>query len=195
MNPKKKSARFGLIGLEVFSIVFAVLLALGLDSWQEGVKKQKQIDRALEDIISEVSTFTVLDRVAVYNQEMLDSLNSNIQRHEEGKSSNFQFGLGRPEIKSLAWSTAQSTGIASEIDRSLLLELAEIYSEYDRLNNIFQLDAEFRFKSDPDMPEYKQAKYIVRHLNRAIFRMNELNKKAGLFLEKHKDEPFVKALD
>ena len=191
---KKKPIQFRKLGLEMFSIVFAVLLALALDSWQENNKKSNKLNQVLEDIVMELNTFTFLDKAIEYNLVMLDTVRSKIKQHEDGKAVEFQGGLGRPEIKSLAWTTAKTTGLASEIDRSLLLELAEIYSEFDRLENILESFAEFNLKRDPDMSEYTRARYVERYMRSAIFRMQELSKKSKAFIEKHKNASFVRAI-
>lgn len=189
---KKKPIQFRRLGLEMFSIVFAVLLALALDSWQEKSKKTQKLDQALEDIVLELNGFTHLDKAVGYNQQMLDTIRSKIKQYEDGKKVTFLIGMGRPEVKSLAWTTAKSTGLASDFDRDLLLELAEIYSEFDRLENVLDMYAEFNLKYDPDMPKYTWARYVERYVRSAIFRMQELNNKSKAFLEKHKDATFVK---
>ena len=178
----------------MFSIVFAVLLALALDSWQEQVKKNAKRDHALNDVVLEVLSFSALDGAVRYNRGLLDSLRDEIERHESGESVIFSEGLGRPEVKSLAWSIAQTTGIASEFDRALLLELAEIYTEHKRLMNILDMHNEFLLMADPDMPPFTRARHIERYFDKAIFRMEELDKKAGAFLEKHQEADFMKAL-
>lgn len=178
----------------MFSIVFAVLLALTLDSWQEQSKQQKKVNRALEDIAEEIYSFTNLTVALEYNQKQLESLTIAIQKHENGEEVNFNFGLGRPEIKSLAWQTSKENDITSGFDRELFLEIAEVYVEYDRLMQTVDYYVDFKLKSDPDISPYTEARYTRRYIKSAAFRISELIKKAKEFLEKNKDAGFVKAI-
>ncbi len=193
-NMKNNTSSVKKFGLEIFSIVFAVLLALTLDSWQEQSKQQKKINKALNDIVEEIYTFSTLNGALEYNKSQLDSLNMAIEKHKSGEEANFNFGLGRPEIKSLTWQISKENGITSSFDRTLLLEIAEVYVEYDRLMKTVDYYVDFRLKSDPDISPYTEARYSSRYISSAIFRIGELIRKANDFLERHKNESFVKAL-
>lgn len=179
----------------MFSIVFAVLLALALDSWQENVKKEQVIQKALDDIAMEILSFMRLDLIANHNQVTLDTLRIQIQRHQNGEKTGFSTSFGRPEIKSISWTTARENGIAAGFDRQLFLDIAEVYVEFDRLIDILDYHYEFNLKSDPDMTPYTRARHIARHLESSIFRMGELNKKSIALLGKYKDHKFTQVLN
>lgn len=188
---KRKELPVKRLGLEIFSIVFAVLLALTLDSWQEKTKKDREIKRALTDIMLEIQSYTDFGPAENVNQTLLDSLTINIRRYAQGSAASFTMGFARPEARNLAWTSARENGIASGFDRELFLDLAEIYVEYDRLNYILEFHAEFILKADPDMPEFTKARHVARHLNRSIFRMDELQRKSIDLLKKYEGSPFV----
>lgn len=189
---KKRELSFKTIGLEMFSIVFAVLLALTLDSWQEQQKEQKKVDKALSDIALEIGSFnSMLEGGIIYNQKAFDSLSHAVVMHENGETANFNYGIGRPEIKSLAWQSSKESGITAKFDRDLFLDIAEVYIEYDRLTSVFELHNEFLLKADPDMTEYTRARYTIKHLRTVLFRIQDLQRKATAFQEKHADTAFI----
>ncbi|MBO3698279.1 hypothetical protein [Roseivirga sp. E12] len=189
---KKRELSFKTIGLEMFSIVFAVLLALTLDSWQEQQKEQKKVDKALSDIAIEVNSFSsMLEGGLIYNQTAFDSLNHAVEMYKKGEVANFNFGIGRPEIKSLAWQSSKESGITAKFDRNLFLDIAEVYIEYDRLMSVFDLHTEFMLNADPDMTEYTRARYTINHLRTVLFRIQDLKRKSTEFQEKHRGESFM----
>ncbi|OEK00093.1 hypothetical protein BFP97_00545 [Roseivirga sp. 4D4] len=189
---KKRNVSLKTLSLEIFSIVFAVLLALTLDSWKEQRKDQKRIGKALSDISMEIDYFlNILERGPNTNQQAFDSLNYAIEMYESGKKANFNFGIGRPEMSSLAWQSSKESGITAKFTRSLFLDIAEVYIEYDRLTSVFDLHTEFMLKADPDMSEYTRAKYTVKHLRTVLFRIEDLKRKANEFKEKYKEELFI----
>ncbi len=186
LNPKR-------FLLEIFSIIFAVLLALALDSWRENLNEQKRIDRALQDIFLEVNSFMALEGALSFNNEQLDLLDSMIRLYEDGATTPFQGGVGRPEVKNLAWETSKESGIASGFNRQLSLDLAEVYVEFDRLQQILEYSREFNLKVDPEMSEYTRARHVRRQIQQTIFRCVEVQRKASDFLEQYKDSKYVNA--
>jgi hypothetical protein len=192
---KKKPIAFGRLGLEIFSIVFAVLLALMLDSWQERLKVEKKVDRALRDIVLELKAFQGLEGSLEYNKRQLEILDSLIFRHEQGDSVVFYPGIARPEIRSLTWQTSRETGITADFERSIFLDITELYVEFERLEKILDYSYEFMLKSDPNMSPYTRAIHKQRQLRGVIFRSEELLRKTTSFFEKYKDARFTQVAD
>lgn len=190
---KKKPIAFGRLGLEMFSIVFAVLLALMLDSWQERLKVEKKANRALRDIVLEIRAFQGLKGSLDYNTRQLEILDSLILRHEQGDSVAFYPGIARPEIRSLTWQTSRETGVTADFERSVFLDITELYVEFERLEKILDYSYEFMLKSDPEMSPHTRAIHKQRQFRGVIFRSEELLRKTSSFFEKYKDAEFTRA--
>lgn len=192
---KKKGLAIRRLSLEVFSIVFAVLLALMLDAWQEQLKTQKRVNRALQDIMLELRTFRGLEGSLGYNRRQSDILDSLILKHAQGDSVVFYPGIARPEIRSLTWQTSRETGITADFERSVFLDITELYVEFERLEKILDYSYEFTLKSDPNMSAYTKAIHKKRQLRGVIFRSEELLRKTTLFFDKYKNADFTKIKD
>ncbi|GEM_PF-4639909 len=191
---KSKPVALKRISLEIFSIVFAVLLALMLDAWRERIKVEQKVQHALEDIASEIKTFTGMNESIEFNTVQMDSLEAMIKRHRAGKEVQFSSGVARPEVRSLAWETSRTSGIAADFERQIFVDITEIYVEFDRLEKILAYNREFGLKSDPSMPAVDRAIHRYRQLNGMVFRSQELQARANEFLEKYKDADFTKHL-
>lgn len=194
MTMQKKPIHIKRVSLEIFSIVFAVLLALMLDAWRERLKIEQKVQNALEDIASEIQTFTDMSESIGFNSVQMDSLEAMIKRHRAGKEVNFTSGVARPEVRSLAWETSRANGIASDFDRQIFVDITEIYVEFDRLEKILVYNREFIMKSDPDMLPVNKAIHRYRQLDGIVFRSQELQARANEFLEKYKDADFTQHL-
>ncbi|GAB5522412.1 MAG: hypothetical protein Roseis2KO_02840 [Roseivirga sp.] len=191
---KKEPIALKRLSIEIFSIVFAVLLALMLDAWRDRVKVERKVQHALEDIASEIKTFADISESIDFNQIQSRALDSMVKRHKDGKDTRFRSGVSRPEVRSLAWMTARENGIAADFERQIFVDITEIYVEFDRLEKILVYNREFQMKSDPDMPAVNKAIMIRRQLDGIIFRSSELRDRAREFLEKYKGAEFTKAV-
>lgn len=189
---KKQPIALKRLSLEIFSIVFAVLLALMLDAWRERIKVEQKVQHALEDIASEIKTFADIDESIDFNRIQSQALDSMVQRYKSGKTTRFRSGVSRPEVRSLAWMTARENGIAADFERQIFVDITEIYVEFDRLEKILVYNREFAMTSDPDMPSVNKAIMIRRQLDGIIFRSSELRDRAREFLAKYKDAEFTR---
>lgn len=188
---KKKPIAIKRLSLEMFSIVFAVLLALMLDGWQERLKLEKKIDHALEDIVSEIMTFTDMNESIEFNTKQMSILDSMIKRHRSGEPTDFISRVARPEVRSLAWETSRENGIAADFERQIFVDITEIYVEFDRLEKILAYNREFGMKSDPEMLPVNKAIHRYRQLDGIVFRSEELQARATEFLEKYIEADFT----
>ncbi len=190
----KKPISLKRLSLEIFSIVFAVLLALMLDAWRERAKVEQKVQHALEDIASEIKTFADINESIGFNRVQRQALDSMIKRYKSGKTTRFRSGVSRPEVRSLAWMTARENGIAADFGRQVFVDITEIYVEFDRLEKILVYNREFEMKSDPDMASVNKAIMIRRQLDGIIFRSTELRDRSREFLEKYEDAEFTEAV-
>lgn len=172
----------------ILPIVFAVLLALALDAWYDNWKQKKLIKNALTEIVLDIQVYAATGPVLDFNADWLDSLTSSIQRFENGEEIQFPFGFGRPETSSLAWQMAKENGIASGFGRDIYKDISRVYIEYDRLQNLWDYNYQFKLSRDPDMAPYTVARHFVRQMRRIQSRHEQLIEKSKEFIEKHGDE-------
>lgn len=111
--------------VEFFSIVLGVLLALGLNQWQENRSHQAQANAALLNIKNELqSNLKALKILHENNTETVKLMdeNNNKDSDEERK---FIPGL---QLRETAWETFLSTNISNHVDYQTVLILSETYS-------------------------------------------------------------------
>ena len=113
--------------IEVFSIVLGVMLALGVSEWQQEREYAQLADTALANVARELeSNLEVLTRIHENNAETI-RLSEAGTDDENATSEDRQFIPG-VQMRSTAWDTLLSSGLANHIDYRLLLSLSEIYS-------------------------------------------------------------------
>jgi hypothetical protein len=116
------------LAVEAASVMFAVLLALGVDSWQEERREQRRADRARESIIAEIaSNREEVGRTVAHSDSIRHDIAlvaAQIERSDSGMVElNFQF----PILSAAAWTTAQTTGATQPLPFDWLLRVAQIY--------------------------------------------------------------------
>ena len=134
--------------LEIFSIVFSVLLALSLNEWRQNYNRKHQVARILNIVKDEIKNNSenlkqVVNNQTIYRDSLVSKLKHNGEALFKGKSfSKVLFAL-QNEIGeklqintslSAAWATAKALGIVGEIDATLALRFAEM----EQLNGLAQ---------------------------------------------------------
>ena len=124
------------VGIEVFSIVLGVLLALGVNEWREASANERLARRALTQIRGEVerNERVVADRHP-YHMAALDSLESYAETLDHGVSLDdvtaarlgFDRGGRFIPLYSSAHAAARSSGALAHVDYETLSLLSEIY--------------------------------------------------------------------
>lgn len=124
------------MGIEVFSIVLGVLLALGVNEWRESRAEDELADRALAQIRSEAerNDRVVEDRYP-YHAAALDSLQSYVVDLDPGLGvedvSRARLGFPRggqfAPLFSSAYEAARSSGALAHVDFETLSLLSSIY--------------------------------------------------------------------
>jgi hypothetical protein len=119
--------------LNAFSVVFAVLVALAVDEWNEDRELKEQADRARAAVISELQANREELRLGIVSsQEMLESASETLgylRRGEELPDRPFDGSL--PDFSDAAWETARVTGIVSYMDYEWVLKTARVYETQD----------------------------------------------------------------
>ena len=111
-------------GLEVFSIVLGVLLALAVSEWQEDKHNRERTAAALLSVRAELEgNLRVLGIVHRNNVALVDRL----AEPADGLSQDDLF-LPALQISDSAWTTLNTTGLANFVDLDLMESLSETYS-------------------------------------------------------------------
>ena len=118
------SRTFARAGLEVFSIVLGVLLALAVSEWQEDKYDQERTAAALLSVRAELEgNLQVLEIVHNNNVDLVELVENNTR--EPTKDDQFLPAL---QISDSAWTTLNATGLANFVDLELMATLSETYS-------------------------------------------------------------------
>jgi hypothetical protein len=111
-------------GLEVFSIVLGVLLALAVSEWQEDKNNQERTAAALLNVRAELEgNLQILEIVHGKNVALVHRLADSAKELTQDE----QF-LPALQISDSAWTTLKTTGLASFVGLDLMDTLSETYS-------------------------------------------------------------------
>jgi hypothetical protein len=117
-------------GLEVFSIVLGVLLALAVSEWQEDRHNRERTESALVNVRAELEgNLQILEIVHSNNVALVDRVAD--ETAELGQDDQFLPAL---QISDSAWTTLNTTGLANFVD----LELMETLSETNSLMKVYR---------------------------------------------------------
>jgi len=148
---KLKRKSFLPLVLEFISVVFAVLLALGLNSYKQQSDLRDEAKTLTEKIVSECKRN--LDLLEVVNAEnhnylnYLDSLSSSKQ-----EITSFRIELSGELLHSSAWNYTQNSPAFNYIDSQLLEKTTEVYETQEYFMKVsglmFQSIGEMQMLSD-----------------------------------------------
>ncbi len=115
--------------MEFVSVVFAVLLALGLNSYKQSKDSEKKAQIIRKSIITEeINNQKLLGSMLINNQEYLahlDSLHNLPRENVTAVGFEFDFEL----VTDAAWQLASNNPATSEIEQQFLIEVAGIYQQ------------------------------------------------------------------
>ncbi|MFY0628021.1 MAG: hypothetical protein JXR07_17115 [Reichenbachiella sp.] len=121
--------------LEMLSIVFAVLLALGLTHWREEVNQQNTSNKALTNILVELHANKLeLEGEFEELKKRIDSLVVLKGEIENGKGDKRNLGFNMPVLSNSAWKAANAMGAVDRFELQLLMDLSTLY----RFQEMFQ---------------------------------------------------------
>ncbi len=113
--------------IEFLSVVFAVLLALGLNSYKQSRDVRQSANTLRSAIISECKkNLSKIDSVLIKNRDYEAFLDS-LVRLDEDKVSGLYFSYSFQLLTNGAWVITQNSSAANTIDQEFLLDAADIY--------------------------------------------------------------------
>lgn len=131
---KKENFSFGVLFIEVFSIIFGVLLALGVNEIRKSFNDKELINTALESITIEIQhNKDFLSKRLPYYNSMNTILDSLINKH--GNKATFSSvsvpgfaGFNPPLLRNSSLQTAMSTQVFAKMDYNLADKISWGYS-------------------------------------------------------------------
>lgn len=122
----KQQLSFWPLFLEFISVVFAVLLALGLNSYKQTHDLKKESDTLSKKIIAECTrNLEELDSVNIDNNKYLAYLDSILVSNEDIRS--FRIDINGELLNSSAWKYTQNSPAFNHIDNQLLDKATQVY--------------------------------------------------------------------
>lgn len=167
---KINKQNIGKIAVEFVSVVFAVLLALGLNHWRENKLNQqlaedsyRRIQREIKDNVAELDSSLVefdqyIEEIGT-ERVLLDSLGD--------AYGTLNWSYSHPVLSIDAWKTATITNAVLNMDPDLVEDLADVYAVQEMYMEFgfkfFDRAAELsRFRDDPEtMIGIIQTHYVI----------------------------------
>ncbi len=126
MDLLKNNRSIQTILIEIFSVVFGVLLALGINEWRENLANQQAVNEIMQNIKSEiVSNIDFLEKVYENNQETVRLASADTLEEKVDGDRTIVPGI---QLQETAWKTLMSTGISQHLDYDTLYRLSQAYS-------------------------------------------------------------------
>ncbi len=183
---KKKT--LGQIAFEFVSIVFAVLLALGLSTYKNSIDLENESNNVRQNIISEFKiNLQRVDSVIVNNTVYSNYLDSLVNLPAEEVQSfyfNYEFEL----LPQSAWDIAQNSNATNLIETQFLLDAADIYHQQEFLEgfagNVFENIGNAIMRKN-ELQEYNLALSVYFNVSLMNDVSNNLKNDYLEFLEKY----------
>ncbi len=156
------------IAFEFLSIVFAVLLALGLNTYKQSLDQQNEAQLLKKKIILECKHNKLeLDTVFNLNTEFKDYLDS--LSNQDNIAGEFSISIASELLTKNAWNFTQASKSFSYLDEEFLSEAAALYEmqEYYMLisNQMFQNIGQMILAEPEPMQSINLSNYYLSNLN------------------------------
>ncbi|WP_456461470.1 hypothetical protein [Reichenbachiella sp.] len=133
---ENKKGWIGKLLTEFISVVFAVLLALGLNHWREANNDEKLAEKALVNIFLEIQSNQkeVEAEIPSYDEQIAE-VKVFKDAFDKGEGMPYSLGFNMPVLSRSAWNVANSTGAIKDFDLNMLMELSDIYTFQEMYHN------------------------------------------------------------
>jgi hypothetical protein len=131
MKKLVKKFSFTQLLLEFVSVVFAVLLALGLNTYKESQDNKLDAELLKASILKECAiNKEKIDSILINNQQYHDVLDS-LVRLDDDQITGFYFTYDYELLTNGAWQIAMNNPAIKELNQEFLTEAADIYQSQD----------------------------------------------------------------
>lgn len=170
----KRSKKFAL--LEVFSVIFAVLFALGVDAVYEDYQRKQLAEQALENIVLEIEKNNKELELQVLE---IDTLIPNLDRYVQLLSGNKVEGsvsldFEYPTFQTTAWETAKLTNVIPDIAYDDVVKITDVYEQLDFYRGLVDQLVNQILSPNMQLEEHRLA--IVRTMRIIAHNLNNVSK-------------------
>jgi hypothetical protein len=115
--------------VEAVFIVFAVLLALALDEWNQTRELMEQAEQARAAVLSELESNQADLRLGgPSTAALLERVTETVQQLSQGEAiTSIHLDVQLPDFSDAAWETARFTGVVARMDYEWVLQTARVY--------------------------------------------------------------------
>ena len=165
---KLNNIPIGQLAMEFISVVFAVLLALGLNSYKQSIDINEEAEIIKASILKEChQNKAKIDSMLIANQSYASYLDSLVSLDPD-EVNNVTFKYNLELLTDAAWVIAQNNSAINKLDQEFLINVAEIYqtqiffTEFSR--SFFENLGSFVIKQDEN-PPYSTALALYFNVN------------------------------
>lgn len=185
---KKAIAR---IAFEFISVVFAVLLALGLNSYKQSVDAEDEALILKSSILKECTENLIkIDSFRINNSEYYSYLDSLVNLGED-EVDDFFFQANIELLTNGAWTIAQNNSSINRLNQEFLIEAAEIYQTQEFYSefsvSFFENVGNYLNRQDEVTP-YTTALSLYFNMNVLNNSAEELSKQYMRFLRRYDND-------
>lgn len=127
-----KKISFSQLAIEFVSVVFAVLLALGLNSVKESWDRNTEAENLKISILAECAQNKLkVDSILINNRDYATYLDSLVQLPKEDQDGGFAFYYEFELLTKGAWEVAHNHPASSSLDPDFLLKVSDLYNMQD----------------------------------------------------------------
>lgn len=125
------------LGLEALMVIFAVLVALGVDEWREGMQYRDLAVRARTGVLTEVgANLDELEATRDVMSQLQQNVSAAVDSIDAGRQSSLSLSLELPDFSDAAWQAAQVTRAAPYLDYDWVIRVARVYQSQELYNEL-----------------------------------------------------------
>lgn len=143
---RAESVSLAELGVQTFAVVFGILLALAINSWNESRHQQQRTHLAMQSILDETGTnIKMLEQRTVFLEHMADDMKKSPSNHA-GKTDRPCYtwdgwnGLRYPLVINAAYQTAISTQAMAHMPYQRAEQMEEVYSSLNLTQKVYDTD-------------------------------------------------------
>ncbi|MEQ9467005.1 MAG: hypothetical protein RLN88_06300 [Ekhidna sp.] len=179
------------IAFEFLSIVFAVLLALGLNSYKQSIDLEKDAKTLKKSILLECrNNYARIDSTMYMNKDFYNYIDSLVRLNPDDIT-NVSFNYGFELLANSAWNIAQNNKAINALDQQFLLDAADIYHTqefYTEFTSSFYQNMGQHITQMDEIPPYNTALSFYYSLNVMNSAAGDLQDKLKLLFDTYDND-------
>lgn len=179
------------IAFEFLSIVFAVLLALGLNSYKQNIDLEKEANTLKKSILLECkNNYARIDSTRSMNKDFNNYIDSLVRLDPEDIN-NVSFNYGFELLSNSAWNIAQNNSAINSLDQQFLLDAAAVYHTqefYTEFTSSFYQNMARHIQQMDEIPPFNTALSFYYSLNVMNSASDDLQTQLQKLFDAHDNE-------